>query len=169
MRLTGIIFVLISVIFISSCGSKSDADFYEAGIEHINAGSYAEAMEDFKNLLEKYPESEMAAKATFEIGKMYHGKVVKNLSDEESLNKAIEYYQKTHEEYPKSALAPNALFMTAFIQANELGQNELAEENYNEFLKQYPENELSFSAKAELENLGVPPEEILKKRTAAEK
>ncbi len=169
MRITGIILLIVSVIFISSCGSKSDADYYESGIENINDSSYAAAMEDFKNLLEKYPESEMTAKATFEIGKMYHGKVIKNLSDEESLNKAIEYYKKTYTEYPESPLAPNALFMTAFIQANELNKSELAKENYNEFLKRFPNNELAFSAKAELENLGVPAEEILKKRTAAEK
>lgn len=169
MRLTLVTLSLFLVLFASSCGNKSDKDYYKAGMENINDTSYSSAMENFQKLLKNYPESEMAAKASFEIGKLYHGKVIKNLSEKESLNKAIEYYKKTFNEYPESPPAPNALFMVAFIQANELNETESAKENYNEFLKNYPSNELAFSAQAELENLGVSPEEILKRRTAAEK
>jgi len=54
--------------------------------------------------------------------------------------------------------------MSAFILANELQKLDLAKESYNLFLQKYPSHELANSAREELNNLGIPAEEILKKK-----
>lgn len=158
--------ILVSLLF--ACGSKSDQDYYNAAKAKIEEGSYPEAIEEFETLLEEYPASELEAEVLFEVGKLYHGKVVKNLTDEESLSRAIEYYQKVHTKYPEHNEAPNSFFMIGFIQANELQQLGAAEETYKAFLEKYPDHEMAVSAKAEIDNLGLEPEEILRKKMAAE-
>ena len=57
--------------------------------------------------------------------------------------------------------------MAGFILANDIKDYPAAREVYNKFLSEYPEGELAFSAKAELENLGKDPEEILKEKITA--
>jgi len=59
--------------------------------------------------------------------------------------------------------------MAGFIYANELQNYKEAEILYKQFLNEYPDNELAPSARAELENLGLSPEEILEKNLAKEK
>jgi hypothetical protein len=58
--------------------------------------------------------------------------------------------------------------MAGFIYANELQNYKEAEALYKQFLSEYPENELAPSAQAELDNLGLSPEEILQKNLAKE-
>ena len=60
------------------------------------------------------------------------------------------------------------LFMAGFVQANDLHDYDAASETYNLFLKTYPDHELATSAKEELDNMGLTPEEILKKNLARE-
>ncbi|MCW9065762.1 MAG: hypothetical protein OQJ78_05645, partial [Ignavibacteriaceae bacterium] len=70
--------------------------------------------------------------------------------------------------YPSSEYAPSGLFMAGFISANELNNYEAATIIYQQFLKEYPNNELAASAQAELDNMGLSPEDILKKNMAKE-
>jgi hypothetical protein len=58
--------------------------------------------------------------------------------------------------------------MAGFVEANELQNYEAATETYNLFLKTFPDHELATSAKEELDNMGLTPEEILKKNIARE-
>ena len=59
--------------------------------------------------------------------------------------------------------------MAGFISANELNNFDEATSIYKQFLKEYPDNELAASAQAELDNMGLSPEEILQKKLANEK
>ena len=156
---------LILLLFLSACGTKSESELLESAQMNIKSEKYAEALNDFKMILEKYPDGENASTATLEIGKLYHGKVVKDISVTESLNKAVEYYETFFEKYPDNEDAPQALFMAGFILANELKKYDEASKAYNKFLEKYPNNELAFSAKSELDNLGKDPEEILQKNS----
>ena len=56
--------------------------------------------------------------------------------------------------------------MAGFVQSNELHDYDGATETYNSFLKVFPDHELAASAKEELNNMGLTPEEILEKNLA---
>jgi hypothetical protein len=58
--------------------------------------------------------------------------------------------------------------MSGFVLANELNDYEQATETYNLFLDKFPNHDLATSAKEEVENMGLSPEEILKKNLAKE-
>ncbi len=159
------VLLISSVIFLilTGCSGKSEDDYYNTAKNHIDEGRYLDALAEYENLVKEFPDSKYLLNASFELGKLYHGKVPKNLTAEQSLSKAIEYYTTVYTKFPDSEPAPNSLFMIGFIKANELKDFKGAEEAYNLFLKTYPDNELAASAKAELKNLGIPPEKILEK------
>jgi len=110
----------------------------------------------------------MTPEALSQLASIYQNKQIKSLSDKENLEKAIELFQKLHDEYPSSEFAPPGLFMAGFISANELQNYETATVYYKQFLTEYPDSELASSAQAELDNMGLPPEEILLKNMAKE-
>ena len=81
----------------------------------------------------------------------------------------VESFKKIHDNYPESDYAPTGLFMAGFINANELQNYEEATSLYQKFLKEYPDNELVPSAQAELNFMGMSPEDIIEKNVAKEK
>jgi TolA-binding protein len=122
----------------------------------------------FEELTNEYPESNLAPEALSQLASIYQGKRVKSISESESLQKAISYFKKIHDEYPKSEYAPTGLFMAGFINANELKNYDEATKLFKQFLNEYPDNDLTASAQAELDNMGLTPDEILKKSVANE-
>ncbi len=152
------------VVGILACSSKSDKELYEEAQVQIKQDNFAEGLENLESILKDFPQSELAPKVKLEIGQIYHAKKIKNLSARESYQMAIKYYRMAYDDHPKSENGPNSLFMVAYIQANELGEVKAAETTYREFIEKCPDHELVASAKVELENLGMKPEEILKKK-----
>jgi TolA-binding protein len=90
--------------------------------------------------------------------------MLKNIDEHVSLEKAVRYYKKVFDEHPNSLQAPASLFMSGFILANELKNYKQAKIIYNLFLQKFPNHELAASAREELNNLGLSPEEILKNK-----
>jgi len=90
--------------------------------------------------------------------------MVKDVPPTESLQKAVGLFRSIFDKYPGDKLAPKALFMSGFIQANELKSYPEATSSFNLFLQKFPNNELATSAKEELDNMGLTPEQILQKR-----
>lgn len=162
------LFLFIVVIIIVNCSGKDAQEYYDSGLTNIKDGKYEEALRDFESLIKEYPENSLAVNAYFEMGKIFHGKLIKSYSNIESSEQAVEYYRVVADKYSDSPLAPNALFMVGFIQANELNQLDNAKGTYTKFLGKYPDNELAKSAQAELDNLGIPAEEILMKKLKEE-
>ena len=117
---------------------------------------------DFKKVLKQFPKSEEARKSLFEIANLYQGRVLKNISSEESLKNAIKYYKEIFDIFPDSKDASKALFMAGFTAANDLKNYDEAKKLYNLYLEKFPNGELVTDAKIELSNLGKSPEEILK-------
>jgi outer membrane protein assembly factor BamD (BamD/ComL family) len=152
------------IVLLFACESKTELELFESAQNNIKAENYSQALMDFEQILEKYGEGKYAGRAILEIGKLYHGKVIKNLTVNESMHKAVEYYERYYENYPKEAEAQQALFMSGFILANEIKDYLAAREVYTKFINEYPNSELSISAKAELDNLGKDPEEILQSK-----
>ena len=168
LKVAKLVVAILLFVFAAACTGKSVDEYYNSAKSNIDLENYKEALADFELILEKYPNSEYADEALFEIGKLYHGHAIKEIPKQESLNKAITYYANLIATYPEFPEVQKAHFMIGFIQANELNEIDNARNTYNDFINKYPESELTISAKAELQNLGVSPEEILKKNRNSE-
>lgn len=155
--------IFIIAILIVSCSGKSENELKGELDSYLKDKKFSEAEKTLEIILNDYPDSKSNDSLIFEFAKLYHSKVIAKLSNEQNMKNAIKYYEKLYNEYPKSENAPTAMFMCGFIYANELKDFGKAKEYYNKFLKSFPNHELSASAKIELENLGVPPDEIIKK------
>jgi TolA-binding protein len=156
------------LLFFGCSSNKSDKELFDEAETNLKAQKYPEAVISFEELINDHSDSKLAPEALSKLASIYQNKQVKNLSEEENLNKAIELFKKLHDNYPSSEYAPSGLFMAGFISANELHNYEAATIIYLQFLKEYPNNELAASAQAELDNMGLSPEEILKKNMAKE-
>lgn len=160
--------IIFSFLFMMGC-SKSEQNYWDEAVNNQKADKYNEAVESYKALAEKYPESDKAAKALFEAAKIYQTNLVKGIDTKQSMLKAIELFDKINNEYPSSVEAPKSLFMKGFVEANELRNFDAAKAAYNLFLKKYPNDEMAGSAKAELETIGMTPEEILNRNLQVKK
>ena len=155
---------LLSMIVFSSCSTKSDEDLYNEAKQYIQEKKYEDAVRDFRKIVNEYPNGKFVVKAMFELAQLYHGKAVKGVPEKESLATAVEYYKKVFEKSPNSKEGEKALFMAAFLDANELQRYNEAKKLYEKFLEKFPQSELAPSAKEEIQNIGIPPEEILKRK-----
>lgn len=164
-------FCIVSVFtfILSGCAKKSEQELLNSARKNIKEGKVTEAIADYESLAKAYPQSPEAPKSLFEIAKLYHSKNVKNVYPDESLKKGILYYRRIYNQYPKSEEAPKALFMIGFIQSNDLGRFDSATVSYKLFLEKYPNNEMASSARAELDNMGLTPQEIIKKNMEVKK
>jgi outer membrane protein assembly factor BamD len=156
----------ITIIIFSGCSSKTDKEYLQSAEKDVKGNNISEAVESYQTLVDKYPKSDLAAEALYQMAALYQNNLVKNLSKKESLEKSVEIYRSVYDKYPENKKAPLALFMSGFILANELNNYDEASKTYNLFLKKYPNHELATSAKEELKHLGVSPDEILKQKTA---
>jgi len=164
-----IILAILTLLFLVGCSTqKTDKELFDEAKKNLTEQKIPEAVSAFDELISEYPESELTPEALSELASIYQNKQIKSLTEAQNLNKAIELFKKLHDEYPTSEYAPPALFMAGFIYANDLQNYDAATEMYNQFLKEYPDNELTASARAELDNMGLSPEEILQKNMAKE-
>ena len=122
-----------------------------------------------ETLVNEYPESEIAPQALVQLAQIYQNQLDKNIKPTESFEKAEKYFMQVYEKYPESEEAPKALFMSGFILANDLQNYEKATASYNLFMEKYPSHPLAVSAKEELDNMGLTPEEILKRTETVKK
>lgn len=163
------IIALLSLILIVGCSTKKfDKELFDEAQKNLKEDKIPEAVMAFEELITDHDDSELTPEALSQLGSLYQNKLIKSLSERENLEKAITIFKKLHDEYPTSSYAPSGLFMAGFVYANELQNYKEAEALYKQFLSEYPENELAPSAQAELDNLGLSPEEILQKNLAKE-
>ncbi|MBN1302385.1 MAG: tetratricopeptide repeat protein [Melioribacteraceae bacterium] len=160
-----IIIVLIILVISNGCNKVTDDEIYENAKSKHETGNYAESLQEYERLIKEFPSTKYKTQSLFEIAKMYHGQVIKSLTEEQNYLKAIDYYKMIIKEFPGSKEAPNSMFMIGFLFANELQEFDSARFYYNRFLEVYPDDPMVVSAKAEIENLGVPTEEFLENLT----
>lgn len=164
MKILSIIpFLLILVIF-TGCSKKSDTDYMNMAKSSVEKNNTADAVTAYQNLIKDYPESPLAPEAIFQLATLYQNKMVKDVLQAESMEKAVSLFRSIFDKYPDNKLAPKALFMSGFIQANDLKSFNEATTSFNLFLQKFPNNELATSAKEELDNMGLTPEQILQKK-----
>ena len=158
-----IIFFIITLFLYTSCSQKSGDDYLKSAEENLKNNKITEAVSDYESFVTENPENDNAPEALASLALIYQNKMDKKLSEKESLQKSADLYKQVFEKYPNSPKAPTSLFMSAFILANDLKKYHAAEITYNIFLQKFPNHELAASAREELKNLGLSPEEILKK------
>ena len=160
--------ILVAVVFISCSSKKSDEELFNEGKTNTEEGKIPEAVVSYEELLKEYPDSKAAPEAIKNLASIYQNKLVKNISETESLQEATKLFRQIYDDYPESEFAPMGLFMACFVLANDLNMYNEATETYNLFMETFPEHELAASAKEELDNMGLTPEEILQKNIAKE-
>lgn len=161
-------YLLLVLVVFSGCGKKNNAELWSEAVEFQKNNKVDEAVKSYQKLVDEFPESYEAPKAMFEMAKIYHSKGMKS-SDRNALDKAVQYYRNVFDKYPSSNEAPKALFMIGFIQSNDLGNYDAAKATYTLFIQKYPAHEMRESAQKEIDNMGLSPEEILKRNTEAAK
>jgi len=161
-------FILIAFIFISCSSKKSEEELFSEAKTNTEEEKIPEAVASYEELLREYPDSKVAPEALRNLAVIYQNKLVKNISETESLQEAAKLFRQIYDDYPESEFAPMGLFMTGFVLANDLNMYNEATETYNLFMETFPEHELAASAKEELDNMGLTPEEILQKNIAKE-
>ena len=76
---------------------------------------------------------------------------------------AMKLYKKVEQEFPDYKKVSVSIFLQAFLYENYLNDKENAKRLYNTFISKYPNHELVKDAKASLENIDIPLEDLIKK------
>ena len=164
------IIALLTIFLIIGCSTKkTDKELFDEAQQNLKQDKIPEAVMAFEEIVNDHSDSDLAPEALSQLAGLYQNKLIKSISEKENLEKAIELFKKLHADYPKSSFAPSGLFMAGFINANELQNYDEATRLYKQFLQEYPNDVLASSAQAELDNMGLTPEEILMKNMAKEK
>ncbi|MCH9030343.1 MAG: tetratricopeptide repeat protein [Bacteroidetes bacterium] len=164
---TIIITLSLFILLLAGCSDKKTAgELLTEGNKFTGEENSSEAVLSYETLIKEYPDDVLAPEAAVRLATIYQNKLVKNISENESLLKSVELFKNIYEKYPGSEQAPMSLFMAGFVEANELHDYDAATITYNSFIKLFPNHELITSAKEELNNMGLTPEEILQKNIA---
>ena len=164
-----ILSLLILLLVVGCSSKKTDKELFDEAQKNLKENKIPEAVTNFDKIATKYSDSKLAPEALSQLAAIYQNKMDKSISEKDNLEKAVSLFKRIHDEYPKSEYAPSGLFMAAFISANELNKYDEATSLYEQFLKEYPDNDLAASARAELDNMGKSPEDILRNSQPKEK
>ncbi|MFQ6091095.1 MAG: outer membrane protein assembly factor BamD [bacterium] len=177
--LAGAVSLLCLFLLWVGCAPKSPEELYSTATEAHEAGQIEKALENYKRIAEKYPDSKYAFKAQFMTAHLSADTTVKDVSASEEayqeyffneaqqlqvdqkFEEAVTYYQKFLEEYPDNKYAYKAQFMIGFIYSESMPDTAKARQAFQKVLTDYPENDLTDDAKWMIENLSKGPEEII--------
>jgi outer membrane protein assembly factor BamD (BamD/ComL family) len=115
--LMGMMFVLTTSLLYCSQGDKkaktdTEESLYNKASQAEIAGEYKQAVDIYKEIDEKYPESEHRDKALFMIGYLDY----ENLKNKDE---ALKYFNELLTEYPNSDLVDDAEFMVKAIDSGK--------------------------------------------------
>ncbi|MCB9231906.1 MAG: tetratricopeptide repeat protein [Bacteroidia bacterium] len=159
----------ILILLASSCKKISSHDEIrkieemEANVNEARLSPGPRDLEPFRALAEayvtfvdKYPEAPESPDYLFKAGELYSQELGQ-------LDRSIELFSRNYEQYPNHETASHALFLKAYLYNNTLKDLVNAEKTYREFLRKYPDHELARSAQFELDQLGIPDDELLRR------
>ena len=81
----------------------------------------------------------------------------------EGPEKAVKIADVLIEKYPDFEMTPMAMYLKGFVYENIVGDLQNAEMTYRQFIEKYPESPMVEDVKATIENLGLSPEELIRK------
>ncbi|MEW6194611.1 MAG: tetratricopeptide repeat protein [Bacteroidota bacterium] len=158
--------IVLLFVFFAACSNspENEKQNFETAKKNINDRKYKEAVVLLEKVAQEEPEGKYTPLALLETAKLYHNSLVPDIPRPESITKAIKNYKLVFNNFPQDSTAELALFLTGFIFSNDLNQYDSAKTYYEMLLEKYPKSKFVSSAKMELENFGLTPEEILAKK-----
>jgi outer membrane assembly lipoprotein YfiO len=150
---------LILALLLSSCSRMSEEQLWETAKQNYEQGKFKEAIENYREIVDKFKDSKEAPTAQWTIAQIYN-------SDLKDFRGAIGEYRKFIELYPNNERAPKAMFLMGFIYNNDLHNIDSAKIAYESYLSKYPHDELAQSAQMEIMTLGKDPSELIQPEVA---
>lgn len=126
--------------------SHSDYALYRSAITQGLSKDYSAKVKTLSNLIERYPDSNYAEQAYYEIGRSYVAL--------ENNTQAVKAFAELMRRYPDSSLARRAAAETAIIY-NQDGEQAKAIEAYKQIIQKYPHSEEARLAIQDLKNLYI--------------
>jgi tol-pal system protein YbgF len=129
----------------SDSAAQSAEEVYQAAYSDVTRGNYELAAPAFRDYLQKNPNGQRAAEATYYLGECEYAV--------ERWLEAAGQFQQVVRDYPKSRLAPAAYLKMgrAYTQLEERG---LAAEAYRTLIEKHPNSEEAKQARSALNELG---------------
>lgn len=125
-------------------GGMSPDDYYNAGMQKMNEGSFSTARVAFEQLVSEFPDHARAPEAQFQIGESYYR--------DESWDDAWDALEKVAAQWPDAPRAPGALFRAGAI-AEERRAFDRARQYYGRIREDYPGTEEARQAQSRLRSL----------------
>lgn len=113
------------------------SQLFQMGQDQLRRGSVSAARAVFAQLLERYPQSDLAPPALYGIAETW--------ADQDNGRNADSVYALVVERYPRSEQAPNALYKRATA-ARNAGQSQQAMTMFRQIVAQYPRSEAALLA-----------------------
>lgn len=155
-------FVLVFVLVLVGCNSNDPAKRIEKLEEQAFATEGAINPEVANDLVSAYcdfadanPDDAMAPEYLFKAVD-----VSMNLNEPQRTIYIIDQLLNNYPDYPRTQAA---LFVKGFIFETRYENYDMAKKIYEQYLVMYPDGEFAESCRASIENLGLTPEELVKK------
>ena len=159
------IFVLLSLaLMLLSCGEKMSVEKINELESKVFAKDAVLSSENVIQLVDAYllfakqnPNDQQTPEFLFKALDVAVG------VNAEGPQKAIDIANILIERYPDFEMTQMAMFVKGFVYENMIGDLQNAEMTYRQFIEKYPESPMVGDVKATLENLGLTPEELIRK------
>ena len=155
-------FVLVFVLVFVGCNSNDPAKRIEKLEEQVLSTDKAIDPAVASDLVSAYcdfadadPDDAMAPEYLFKAVD-----VSMNLNEPQRTIYIIDKLVKEYPDYPRTQAA---LFIKAFIFETKYNNLDMAKKLYEQYLAMYPDGEFAESCRASIENLGLTPEDLVKK------
>ena len=157
-----IIIFLVFAVFFGGCSNNDPAKRIEtlekeafATENAINPDVASDLVSEYCDFADAYPNDAKSPEYLFKAVD-----VSMNLNEPQ---RTISIVDKMIKEYPDYPNTSRALFVKAFIFETRYNNLEMAKKIYEQYLEMYPNGEFANDCKASIENLGLTPEELVKK------
>lgn len=135
--------------------TELEASVFDSSKLSLNKNTANELVRKYEEYANEYKTDTLSPMYLFKAGEL-------SMSLNDGMN-AMKLYKKVEKEFPDYKKAPVSIFLQAFLYENYLNDKENAKRLYNDFITKYPNHELVKDAKASLENIDIPLEDLIKK------
>lgn len=165
-RITPLLIVAVAMMLLS-CGNENLSDRIAKLEKQAFSTESAVNPEIAEQLVDVYcdfatqnPENQQSAEYLF--------KAVDVSMNFDNPVKTFDIIDRLVQEYPDYEKTPMAVFVKGFIYETRYNNIEQAKAAYEKYLELYPDGEMAADCRASIENLGLTPEELVKKFEAME-
>ena len=159
-----IFFSLLVTVVMMSCGEKMSVEKINELESKAFANDAVVSSEDVIQLVDAYVLfAEQNPKDSQSPDFLFKALDVAVGVNAEGPQKAVVIADVLIERYPDFEMTPMAMYIKGFVYENMIGDLQNAEMTYRQFIEKYPDSPMAEDVKATLENLGLTPEELIRK------